>query len=134
MSLSRDRNTPERAGDILELPVAANAVIHAGALVVVDAEGYAAPGSKATGLRAAGRAEEAVDNTGGANGDKSVRVRRGVFKWKNAAGDQVGVAHLLGDAYIEDDETVAASDGSGSRSKAGKILGVESDGVWVETR
>lgn len=131
--LTRDRNTPERAGDILVLPVAGNAVIHAGALVVINA-GYAAPGSTAANLRSAGRADEAVDNTGGADGAQSIRVRRGVFKWKNSATDPIGTEHLLGDAYIEDDETVAATDGGGTRSKAGKILGVDSDGVWVEIR
>ncbi|MFZ5826510.1 MAG: hypothetical protein ACOY94_19630 [Bacillota bacterium] len=132
--LTRDRNTPERAGDHLSLPVAANAVIHAGALVVTNATGYAAPGSTALNLRAAGRAEEPVDNTGGADGAETVRVSRGVFKFRNSATDPIGQAHLLGDAYIEDDETVAATNGTNTRSRAGKILALDSDGVWVEIR
>jgi hypothetical protein len=123
-----------RAGEFLVLPVAANAKIHAGALVAVNASGYAAPGSTATGLRSAGRAEEQVDNSGGADGAKNVTVRRGVFKFKNSGADPVGTAHVLGDCYIVDDETVAATDGTGTRSKAGKVLAVDTDGVWVEIK
>jgi hypothetical protein len=134
VALNADRNTQARAGEFLVLPVAANAKIYAGALVVVNASGYAAPGSTATGLKAAGRAEEQIDNTGGANGAKNVTVRRGVFKFKNAAADPVGTAHVLGDCYIVDDETVAATDGTGTRSKAGKVLAVDADGVWVEIK
>lgn len=134
MALSKDRNTPRREGDFLVLDVAANTKIFAGALVVVNASGYAAPGSTATGLKAAGRAEEQVDNIGGAAGAKSVTVRRGVFKFKNAAADPVGIARILDTCYIVDDETVAASSGTGTRSAAGKVVGIDPDGVWVEIR
>lgn len=132
--LSRDRNTPERSGLLLDLPVAANAVIHGGSLVVVNAAGYAVRGSTALNLRAAGRADEAVDNTGGADGAATVRVSRSTFKFRNSATDPIGQAHLLGDAYVEDDETVAATNGGNTRSRAGKILALDSDGVWVEIR
>lgn len=134
MALSRDRNTHEREGHTLELPVAAATQIHAGSLVVVGAAGFAAPGSTALNLRAAGRAEVAVDNSAGANGAETVKVRRGCFKFRNSGADPVGVAHVLGDCYIVDDETVAATDGAGTRSRAGKVLAIDSDGVWVEIR
>lgn len=134
MALTRDRNTPTREAEFLELPVAAGAKIFAGALVAISAIGYAVPGSTAVGLKAAGRAEQAVDNTGGADGAVTVRVRRGTFKFKNAAGDQVGLTHVLGNCYIVDDETVAATDGVGTRSVAGKVIGVDNDGVWVQVR
>ncbi|MBE3574548.1 MAG: hypothetical protein IMW99_03700 [Firmicutes bacterium] len=132
MALTHDRNTVRRTGEILVLPVAANAKIYAGALVTLNANGYAVPGSTAVGLRAAGRAEQAVDNTGGADGAVSIKVRRGVFKYKNAAADAMGRQHVLGNCYIVDDETVAATDGAGTRSPAGIVLAVDSDGVWVQ--
>ena len=128
--LTADRNTPYIDGDLLEQPVAASAVIHAGALVVANASGYVAPGSTATPLTALGRAEEAVDNTGGSNGDVKARIRRGkAFRFANDGANAVTQAHLGKDCYIVDDQTVS-SDNTG-RSVAGKVLGVDSDGVWV---
>jgi len=132
--LSKDRNTPRREGDMLYLPVAANTKIYAGAFVAVDADGNAVPGSESTGIKAAGRADEFVDNTDGSAGDKHILVRRGVFKWKNSAVDPITSSDILGICYIVDDETVARTDGTGTRSEAGKVLEVDSDGVWVETK
>jgi hypothetical protein len=88
-------------------------------------------GSTATGLTYLGRAEEYVDNRNGADGAKVVRVRRlNAFKWANDG--SVTQAHLMKPAYIVDDQTVAATDGTETRSPAGRIIGVEPDGVWVE--
>jgi len=123
-----------REGGFLVLPVAEDTRIYAGALVAVNATGYAVPGATATDLKAAGRAEEQLDNLGGAAGAKSIKVRRGVFQFKNDAVDPVGAAHVLDDCYIVDDETVAATDGTSSRSAAGKVLGIDPSGVWVEIK
>ena len=49
-ALTHDRGTPEREGKLLVLAMAASATIYAGALVAVDGDGYAVPGSTATGL------------------------------------------------------------------------------------
>jgi hypothetical protein len=114
-------------------PVAAGAVVHLGALVVLNG-GYLEPGSEAVGLIAAGRAQQAADNTGGADGDLQVEVRRGVFLWENSAGaDEIVQADVGLDAYIVDDQTVAKTDGGGTRSVAGRIMAVDAEGVWVET-
>lgn len=130
-ALTRDRNTPLKDAEVIGVPVAASAVIHAGALVVANATGFAAPGSTATGLTYIGRAEEAVDNTGGADGAVPVLVRRrNAFKWGNDG--SITQAHLMQTAYIVDDQTLAATDGTGTRSAAGRIVGVDSDGVWIE--
>ena len=127
-ALTKDRNTPEREGAILSLPMAAG-IIYAGSLVVINAAGFAAPGSTATGLKAAGRAEEYRVNSG-SNGDAAIKVRRGVFKFANAEADPV--TSLLSTCYIVDDQTVAATNGTNTRSAAGKVLAIETDGVWVE--
>lgn len=130
-ALVRDRNTHQQDAGIVAVPLAANAKAFAGALVVVAASGFGAPGSTATGLTYVGRAEEFVDNTGGANGAKAVPVRRGLaFKWVNDG--SITQAHFMRTAYIVDDQTVAATDGTGTRSQAGRIVGIEADGVWVE--
>lgn len=133
MALTSDRNTPMKDTASLPVPVAANAHIRAGALVVANSSGYAAPGSTATTLTCLGRAECEVDNTGGANGAKTVVVRRKkAFKWANSGTDLVGQSSLGKNCYIVDDQTVAATDGGGTRSIAGKVMGIDTDGVWVE--
>ncbi|MFZ4537824.1 hypothetical protein [Propionivibrio sp.] len=132
-ALTADRNTPFKDGESLAVPVAANAVIFAGALVVANASGFAAPGSTATTLTYLGRAESAVNNTGGANGDKALVVRREkAFKWANLAGDPVVQADLGKTCYIVDDQTVAKTSATDTRSIAGKVVQVDADGVWVE--
>lgn len=132
MALSKPRDTIERGRDLLVIPVAASTAIFQGALVAVNAAGYAVPGSVSTTLKAAGRAEETIDNSAGAAGALSVTVKRGVFKFKNSASDACVQANVLGDCFIVDDETVAKTDGASARSKAGKLLEVEATGVWVE--
>ncbi|WP_040728231.1 hypothetical protein [Thiomicrorhabdus sp. Kp2] len=133
MPLSQDRNTHQQAAELLAIPVASASVIHGGALVVLNATGFAAAGSAATGLIYVGRAEQSADNSAGADGDITVTVRRKTaFKWKNQAGDLVTQAQLLKPCYIVDDETVAATDATGTRSVAGVVVGIDSDGVWVE--
>ena len=133
MALTADRNTPLKDGELIAVPVAANAKIFAGSLVVANATGYAAPGSVATTLTYLGRAEEYIDNTGGADGAKTVQVRRNkAFKFKNHGADLIAQASLGKTCYIVDDETVAATNGANTRSAAGVVLGIETDGVWVQ--
>jgi hypothetical protein len=132
MPLTRDRNTPRREGEDFFRQVAADAVIFMGALVALNAAGHAVPASTATGLVADGVAEEPVDNTGGAAGDLNVKVRKGIFRFANSAGgDEITIAHIGDTAYIVDDETVALTDGTSTRSAAGTIVDVDSDGVWI---
>jgi len=133
MALSADRNTPQKDGELIAVPVAASVKCYAGGIAVANASGYAAPGSTAATLTYLGRFNETVDNTGGQNGDQHVLVRRGkAFKWKNSGTDPVTQASLGKACYIVDDETVAATNGTNTRSAAGIVVGVEADGVWVQ--
>ncbi|CAH8721341.1 hypothetical protein WDD9_006563 [Paenibacillus melissococcoides] len=102
-----------------------------GSFVAIDANGLAVPGAKATNLIAAGRAEEYIDNSLGADGDATIRVRRGVFKWNNAATGAVTAKDMLKSCYFVDDETVTAT-ATGS-SVAGKVIGIDGSYVVVET-
>lgn len=131
MALSADRNTPAKHTDIVVIGVAAGLRIFGGSLVVLNASGFAIPGKPATGLTYVGRAEDLADNTGGADGAATVTIHRNrAFKWANDG--TVTQAQMFKTAYIVDDATVAATDSSGTRSAAGRIVGIDSDGVWVE--
>lgn len=129
-ALTEDRNTPERDGKTFRHPVAAATTIYGGALVMLDASGNAVPGQTATGLTPGGRAEEKVDNSGGAAGDATVTVRRGTFRFANDG--SIDRSHIGGSAYAVDDHTVAATDGTGTRSACGTIRDVDDQGVWIE--
>ena len=133
-ALTKDRNTPHREGDIQNRPVAAATAIQAGSLVALDAAGNAVPGAVATTLTAQGRAEENVDNSAGAAGDLTVNIREGVFRWENSAAADLIAADDVGElCYIVDDQTVALTNGTSTRSVAGRIVDVDAQGVWVLT-
>lgn len=132
-ALTTVRDTVEilNGGRQLVLPVKANTTIYQGALVALGADGYAIPGKKAAGLTAAGRAEETVENTGG-DGERTIRVTRGVFVYANTAtaANQVTAAHVLRPCYIQDDQTVTAL--ATGTSVAGLVVRVDGSGVAVE--
>lgn len=131
-ALTQARNTPERVGSVSGYPVKAATTCHQGGLAVLDG-GYAAPGRTALNLVAVGRFESSVDNSGGAAGDLHVLVKEGSFKFGNsAAADLIAQDDVGLDCYIVDDQTVALTNGGGTRSRAGKIEAVDADGgVWV---
>jgi hypothetical protein len=132
MALSADRNTPRRDGRLRYMPVAASTKIYAGALVMKNASVYATKGATATVQVAVGRANESVDNSSGTAGAAFVTVEAGEFKFKNSAStDLITIADVGVDCYIVDDETVAKTHATNTRSIAGKVTGVDADGVWV---
>lgn len=133
---TQDRNTPMRDGRIIVVPVAAGQIIHAGLIVVVNPSGYALEGKTEADLTFVGRSEQYIDNTAGADGAVAVQVCRGVaFKWANSSDDPITQASVGLPCYIEDNQTVAKTAGvvnnAATRSKAGTVLMIESDGVWV---
>ena len=82
-ALTNVRDTSELGGKYIALPVKGATTIYQGAIVAVDANGYAIPGKKAASLKAAGRAEETVENKGG-DGDAVIRGSRGTFVFENS--------------------------------------------------
>ena len=134
-ALAADRNTPAREGGMIHRPVAASTLIWAGALACQNATGFAVPGATAIGLVVLGRAEERVDNSAGADGDLTIRIKRGVFRFANSAGaDEITGADIGSLAWIVDDQTVAKTNGTNTRSLAGTVDDVDAQGVWVDTR
>lgn len=133
VALTKDRNTKRRDGVQFNDPVAASTRIYAGSLVCLNAAGFAVPGSTSATLKARGRAEEQVDNRDGAAGAMRIETRRGVFPFANStAADEITRADIGATAYIVDDQTVAKTSATNTRSVAGVIRDVDSDGVWIE--
>lgn len=129
---TKNRNTPERAGLRRGYLIAATVHAFAGGLAVLSATGYAKPGTTATGLMALGRFAEEYDNSAGADGAATVEVERGIFRFENsAAADEIALTNVGKLCYIVDDQTVALTNGTATRSVAGIIDHVDDDGVWV---
>jgi hypothetical protein len=126
---TQKRSTFVRGRDLLSVPVKAATTIHQGTLVVADA-GYAAPGRTAANLIALGRASASVVNAGVAGAER-IEIERGVFLFDNNVADLVTQAEFFKDCFITDDQTVQKTTGAGV-SRAGKVLDVTADGVWVE--
>jgi hypothetical protein len=129
-ALTKDRDTPSRESKLFVHPVAAGKIFFVGALAVLNATGFAEPATTATGKKGLGRATLAVSNAGGADGAETVEVERGCFRYANDG--TVTRAHIDGNAYAVDDQTVAPTDGTGTRSAVGIIRDVDALGVWVE--
>lgn len=128
-ALTNVRDTSELGGKYIALPVKGATTIYQGAIVAVDADGYAIPGKKAASLKAAGRAEETVENKG-RDGDAVIRVSRGTFVFENSTSGKITAADVLSLCYMEDDQTVTKT-GTGA-SVAGLVIRVDDEGVAVE--
>jgi hypothetical protein len=92
--------------------------------------GFAVQGKTALDLISAGRAEEFVDNTGGVNAEKNIKVRRGIFKYNNDTTNPVTGGDLLKECFVLDDETVCML--ATGTSKAGKVIRIDDSQVIVE--
>jgi hypothetical protein len=132
-ALTKERNTPEKVGTIRSGDVAAATTCYQGGMGAYDASGNIVPASTATTLKIVGRFVDTYDNAAGSAGDLVAEIKEGVFKWANsAAADEITAADISADCYAVDDQTVAKTNGGSTRSKAGVIIGVDSDGVWVK--
>lgn len=131
-ALSQDRNTQTKDGVIVGLAVAAGVKIFGGGLVGVNATGYAVPAAANATLAIVGRSDQYVDNTAGTDGSKTVTIVRGkLIKLANSSADPVTQASVGRTCYVVDDQTVAAGHATNTRPAAGKVFGIEADGVWV---
>ena len=93
-ALTQDRPTPEREGRLVSDPLAANAVVFAGALYVLDADGNATPATAAAAnpVRAVALARASQPH-----GDQRVDGALGVFRFDND-GDAITRADIGSDA------------------------------------
>lgn len=131
-ALTAGRMTKRREGDIREEAVHGSTTIFTGAIVMRDADGYLVEGQTATGLVGVGVAEKTADNGAGADGAILCRYRVGEFQFANsAAADEITLSEIGDVCFAVDDQTVAATNGSSTRSPAGIVTGVDANGVWV---
>lgn len=131
-----DRNTPHRDAKLGGQPVAAATVIYGGHMVACDATGHMVPAAASTGAASTqtvlGVSDGWVDNSTGAKGDAIVLVRRGrAFLLVNSGTDPVTQADVGKNCYVVDSVTVAKTSDTDKRPYAGKVAGIETDGVWV---
>jgi hypothetical protein len=129
--LTKDRATPYRDGIEIDYPVAANTKIFAGSLVCANTNGYLVPATDTIGLKFVGVAIEQMDNTGGANGAKKVRVRRvGAFEFDAASITQAMVGTSM---YVVDDHTIDDSSGPTNDIRVGILVKYVSDTKgWID--
>lgn len=131
-ALNAERNTRRRDGDTRLEALAASIKVFAGSIVMRNAAGYLTKGATATGCMGVGRAEATADNSAGAAGALTLEYRQGCFLFANSsAGDLITIADIGKACFIVDDQTVAKTDGTATRSRAGLVDGIESNGVWV---
>lgn len=142
-AITTPRNTPWRDCILTPLPVAEGESIPEGAIVCVNSDGYAVNGKADATLKYAGCADSSVDNTKGKDGGQVINVRaKKMFRWDQDG--SITQAFLLERAYILDNQTLTATDGSApasedgktpakeaTNSKAGTIVMIDADGVWI---
>lgn len=131
-ALTQDKKTEYTEGVEITLPVYQATTIYAGALVAVNASGYAIPASDTSGLFFMGVAREYVDNSSGSSGDKTVTVRRrGLFKM--TLGHSISVANIGDNVFVVDDQTVDVAANVTNAIFCGNITGyISSASAWID--
>ena len=131
MALSSDTTLTRREGHSFSFPQKGSTQIYRGAMVALDANGYAIPGKAADKLVCVGVAVRGSDNSSGADGAVDVEVVQGIYLMKSSDIDN---SHVGGWAWMVDDETVSEKNrvGSVSRSSAGYIKAVTKGGAWIK--
>ena len=120
MALAANVELLEQEGKLLSLPVVASDIVYKGALVKINAAGYAAPAAPEAGSNFAGVAYEKVDNSTGAAGDKEVRVV--VERCFALAGSVFSQADVGSKVYATDDGVITTTEGTTSKQIVGTIV------------
>ena len=128
-----ERMTRREAWSYVERVLANLAVAEKGHLACIElSTGEIVPGAADTTLRPIGFFEENLVG----DGVKTVRVRLFREVWldrlANSAGDPVADANFGDLCYVEDSSTVAATNGGGTLSAAGRVWGATTTHVLVE--
>lgn len=127
MALTKPFEAFERPGLLMSYKLAA-VKVYKGALVGVNSSGYATPMTHATAnLKFIGVANETVDNSGGAAGDKSVNVTKvGSFVFKAASGFTPAQSDLGVEVNVSSDfEVKKGTSGLTNTYPVGTIMGIE---------
>jgi len=132
LSAARRNSLQRERGFIEAKPMAATLTVHQGGMAMRNASGYYTKATAALALVGVGRFLEGKTNAGSA-GDDTVRIEEGIFNWANSSSDdEITIADIGKVCFAVDDQTVAKTSGSGTRSPAGIVMGVDTHlGVWV---
>lgn len=104
-ALSADKKSEYKEGVEASQPVDDGDIIYAGALAAYNAGGYLVPGSDTAALVFAGVSLDYANNSAGADGAVSARVRRkGVYKM--AFSGSISQANVGNKVFLVDDQTV----------------------------
>ncbi len=118
-ALTKDRDTVRKEGAYASYPVEGGAVIYAGSMVCIGADGYAIPASDTAGLKFIGVSRQYVDNSAGASGSVQVEVwRRGCF---NLAASGITLSNAGDPVYVLDNQTVGLTAASTNHVACGKV-------------
>lgn len=132
VAATADRNTFALLDDLRNSPLAASVKVFMGTILMRNAAGFLTKGATATGCFGVGRAEAPADNSAGAAGALNINWRPGVFRFANSsAGDLIALVDIGTRCWIVDDQTVAKTNGTATRSPAGIVENVDASGVWV---
>lgn len=124
-AITARKDTRRQEAVILPYPVEENTKIVEGALVSVNAAGYAVNATDTTGERVVGVASASADNTGGADGAIDVTV------WTNGAHSFVAnfsaaISNVGDKVYAVDNQTVDLAATTTNDVLVGVIVGIES--------
>ena len=133
MALTEPRRLEIRGtGRDLVLDMTASTTIYAGALVCINAAGFAVSAEATANFVVVGIALQTRKT--GAGGSDTIVVRAGVIAklgHTKVAANKVARADVGNAAYVVDDESVG-DDGGGVDIIAGMVVGFDDDGVWVD--
>lgn len=135
--LTGDRKFTDRGYGDRNFPVAAGTTIWANALVAIAvATGLLKRAGGASGLPTdvvVGWARFRADNAGGGASAISCEVQSDTIRpmFNSGGGDTITLADVGKTCYAVDDQTVALTDGTGTRAPAGLIHNVTELGVWL---
>jgi hypothetical protein len=120
---------------VATIKAATNQVFKAGSIVGINtSDGYAYVATTSTTLKVIGVAAYSLDTTGIASGVKDIVVQPGTLGYfsSGTSSDLIGEDDRGQDCYVIDDDTVGLTNGTNTRSRAGVIYDVTSEGVVVQ--
>lgn len=123
--LTNDANRSYELGDINQLPIKAGSIIYEGAAVGSNSSGYAKP--IANGDKFCGFADERIDNSGGSDGEKTIRIRKKGSVLLDIS--SITLADINKSVYATDDNTFTLS--ATSAVYIGQISRVDSSDLAV---
>lgn len=128
-AITHDRDTPQREHLYFAYPARAGVVFYVGTMIALDsATGFTAPASGAETEIVVGVTLSRLDTTHEKDGDQSVRVRRGCFRFTNDPAGAYTLKDVGKPALALDNATVSKS----GKAPAGIVRDVDANGVWIE--